>query len=230
MQEPRARVQQCHARKTQPKGLCPSTSLGVYILSELNLLCLSFAGTNQPLEAFAHTLPEISSPTMLDDPLTGSVLDTFHWDATNTFENLLDMPTQPHGGEYLQPEIRPPPTASPIPGLLVTPPSPEKPSSDQFNQASNVGSGFLQQDNARLRNSNDQLRDEVEELRRQHGETQAQLNELRDRLGPLDSSLQELLYQNGVRNGDQEVVMRLLAICDTVVEMKKSFGSRAGKG
>ena len=132
---------------------------------------LSFTGTNQPLDASADTLPEISFPTHLDDSVTGSAMDMFQWDETNTFANPMDMSTQAQGSDYLQSEIIPGPSISSILGLSVTPPSPDQPPPLQSDQVSNASSGFLQQDNTRLRNSNDQLRDEVEELRRQHGET-----------------------------------------------------------
>lgn len=77
--------------------------------------------------------------------------------------------------------------------------------------------------------SNDQLRDEAQILRRQHGEMQTQLDELRDRLGPLDRSLQELLYQPAVQSADQTVANKLFAIFDMVVEMKTSLGSGSGR-
>jgi hypothetical protein len=68
---------------------------------------------------------------------------------------------------------------------------------------------FLQEDNTRLRNSNDQLRDEVETLRTQNRAQQVQMNELRDRLRPLDRSLQDLLYLPGVQNGEEGISNRL---------------------
>ena len=91
--------------------------------------------------------------------------------------------------------------------------------------------GFLQQDNARLRSSTDQLRIEVEVVRRQNSELQTRINETREGLRPLEHSLQDLLYLvPGLQNGGEEVSNRLFAILEGVTAVHKTLSSGASGG
>lgn len=117
------------------------------------------------------------------------------------------------------------PVANPF---FATPPNPDPSTFTQLERPGKPSYDFLQQDNKRLLDSNNQLRDEVDGLRKRHGKVQAQLNELRDSLGPLDRSLQELLYEPATQR-DGEVTGKIFAISLMVVGMKKILASEGGE-
>lgn len=132
------------------------------------------------------------------------------WDNIGGSFNLMD-------GDCDIPQFKTPPPALPVSSLSETTQGLCQPSCKGPGPATIPSSNFLQQDNARLRGSNEQLQDEVEMLRRQG-------SDLRGQLQPLDRSLQELLYLPSVQNGDGEVADSLFSILRRVTAMRKTLG------
>lgn len=93
--------------------------------------------------------------------------------------------------------------------------------------ATSPNSEFLRLDNARLRNSNKQLTDEVRDIGKQYSEAQARTGRFRDELRQLGSSLEELLYHPSVQSGDREVMARLFEMSNRVTGISKALGSGA---
>ncbi|SPO01189.1 uncharacterized protein DNG_03936 [Cephalotrichum gorgonifer] len=159
----------------------------------------------------------------------------FTWDDRDAaFDGLTDPSSQPYTSNSTQPQGKPVPAAAPPATLIqnfpITPPDHVQPSSLEPNRQTSHNLDFLRQDNMRLRNSNDQLRDEAEVLRRQNSGLQAQLDELRDMLRPLDRSLEELLYLPAVQNGEEGVSTMLFVILTEVTAVNKILSSGASKG
>ena len=116
-------------------------------------------------------------------------------------------PPDPSPASHADPSWAPPPPPPPPPPAAAPPPS----------------SDFMRQDNTRLRNGNEQLRDEVEALRRRQ-------DEARGRLRPLESSLQELLYLPAVQGGGAGVTGRLFAVLDEMMAVSRVLSFGGGKG
>lgn len=127
-------------------------------------------------------------------------------------------------GSGSQPEPLPGPAPAPLVDEPMAPAEPGHPSVGPTG-TTNPSSNFLQLDNARLRNSNKQLADEVQSIGKQCSEAQAQLRGLRDELRQLGNSLEGLLYERSVQSGDGEVMGRLFEISNTVTGISKSLGS-----
>lgn len=166
---------------------------------------------------FSSLLDIPEADLTMDEPLP---LDNtnliFKGDTFSSLSSLL--------GNGSQPEPFPGPTPAPVVDEPMAPPNAGNLSLGPTSTA-NPSSDFLQLDNARLRNSNKQLADEVQSIGKQCGEAQAQLRGLRDELRQLGNSLEGLLYEPSVQSGDKEVMGRLFEISNTVTAISKSLGS-----
>lgn len=152
----------------------------------------------------------ITLPPLLQDmaPDIG-ISDQIQWDSFDDCRNsLID-------GASTEPQLNHPSTTMNIPDLLETLRE-LRHSSPVPTPSANVK--FLQQDNARLRESNSQLQDEVAVLRSQE-------SSLRSELRRLDRSFEELLYLSSVQDGEEKVAERLFSISGRVMAMKKILSS-----
>lgn len=155
----------------------------------------------------------------MDGPLPFDDSDMVFKGATHpSYDRLLDSCSQP--------ELFPEPTVAALVEVPMAPPDPVQPPVEPSG-ATNPSPDFLRLDNARLRNSNKQLTDEVRSIGKKYGEAQARQRGLRDELRRLGNSLEDLLYQPSVQNGNREVMARLFEISNTVTGISKSLGSGA---